>query len=528
MPAVALELGLRAIAAPSDPVDPFVGFRGIQPLFELDETAGKYRTAAARRSFFATQEFARTKPAGGLRIFCLGGSTVLGHPFQPDTAFSAWLAMEISGNDASRSVEVVNCGGISYASYRLRPILEEVLRYEPDAIIVASGHNEFLEDRTYREIKECGRVEAALRRLACSLRTVNLARGIWDRLRSGSGCARTVLPDEVDARLDHESGYAAYHRDNDWHRSVAEHYRHNLLEMVERCRRQGVPIVLVRLGSNLRDCPPFKAEPPVDLPLAEHTRWQNSFELGQRLEPADPAAALAAYRKAEALDATHPLLAFRMARCLDRLGRLAEAKAAYQQACDRDVCPLRMTGPLHDALTSVVDATGAALVDARNLLDDGAPGGIPGNDWYLDHVHPNISGHQRIAEALFERLAALGVCHRSPEWNEPARRAARRRHLDALGERYFAQGKLRVEWLDHWARRDRLREQPADADVAAWLRLGHAQLDFADWPNAQKAYRRGLSAPGSFEILREHAEKLRARGQGACASRLETLLATHK
>ena len=49
-----------------------------------------------------------------------------------------------------RPWQVVNCGGVSYASYRLTPILEEVLTYQPDLMIVCTGHNEFLEARSSR------------------------------------------------------------------------------------------------------------------------------------------------------------------------------------------------------------------------------------------------------------------------------------------------------------------------------------------------------------------------------------------
>ena len=49
---------------------------------------------------------------------------------------------------------MINCGGVSYASYRLGPILDEVLGYEPDLIMLYTGHNEFLEARTYPRLIE--------------------------------------------------------------------------------------------------------------------------------------------------------------------------------------------------------------------------------------------------------------------------------------------------------------------------------------------------------------------------------------
>ena len=96
---------------------------------------------------FRPDGFARENGPKEFRIFCLGGSTVQGSPFAIETAFSTWLELSLQAAEPKRQWDVVNCGGVSYASYRLVPILEEVLGYEPDLIILYTGHNEFLEDR---------------------------------------------------------------------------------------------------------------------------------------------------------------------------------------------------------------------------------------------------------------------------------------------------------------------------------------------------------------------------------------------
>ena len=53
--------------------------------------------------------------------------------------------------DSSRTWEVINAGGISYASYRVALVVKELAAYAPDLFVVYSGHNEFLERRTYSD-----------------------------------------------------------------------------------------------------------------------------------------------------------------------------------------------------------------------------------------------------------------------------------------------------------------------------------------------------------------------------------------
>src|SRR5438067_2010259 len=180
LPLIVLEAGLRVarIGRPNRSADALSGFNRSFPLFERQGAV--YRTARAREPFFCSQEFSVKKPRNGFRIFCLGGSTVHGHPYQSETAFPKWLELELGGSDRTRSYQAINCGGVSYASYRLAPIVKEVLAYQPDLILVMAGENEFLEDRTYQPLKSRSRYRAWIEDQAISLRIVNLGRN-WLR-----------------------------------------------------------------------------------------------------------------------------------------------------------------------------------------------------------------------------------------------------------------------------------------------------------------------------------------------------------
>ncbi|MHB8900880.1 MAG: hypothetical protein ACYC6Y_19195, partial [Thermoguttaceae bacterium] len=136
LPLVLIEGALRALkmASPQAGGADGAGFDASE-VFELDEDDELYRTARNRLLFFDAQQFAAQKPAGTFRIFGLGGSTVYGHPYETGSCFLKWMELELAGRDPSRTYESVNCGGISYASYRLTKVLQEVLRYDPDLVV---------------------------------------------------------------------------------------------------------------------------------------------------------------------------------------------------------------------------------------------------------------------------------------------------------------------------------------------------------------------------------------------------------
>ena len=536
MPFVLLETGLRLadVAKPTRIDDPFVGFSGIHPLFELDEESNVYRTVISRQRFFAQEHFAAKKPENGFRVFCLGGSTVHGRPFEPDTAFSKWMQLELAAVHPKCDIEVVNCGGISYASYRLLPILREVLGYEPDLVVIATGHNEFLEDRTYQAIKARSAFTNTLNDVVYSSHTVTLIRRL---LTSDSGPKASatesteLLTEEVKTRLDTKSGYASYHYDDQWRADVITHFESTIQSMVHHCRDADVPAILIALGSNLRDCPPFKSEHPPGVSAEDLQAWQLAFGNAKAAESKNLEHALELYRKAEAIQAKHALLAYRMARCNDLLDRHDDARDYYRKARQWDVCPLRALDETLAAIPTAVLSNGngadkyAAVIDARDLIEQVSQNNIPGFDWYVDHVHPTTAAHQQIARALVAEIGKMKLFPQSNQLPAPKRRLIYQKHFDQLGETYIRNGGRRIGWLENWARRHKLHSESEPRDAFGYERMGHRYLELGDYESAWQQYATAIGLDTeSLRRLAVHANKLSEQGREQTAAQLRDWL----
>ncbi len=461
------------------------GFGGSN-LFELDEDEEIYTTARHRLLFFGRQEFEAEKPEKTFRIFALGGSTVHGRPYENGSAFLKWMGIELGGRDSTRDYETVNCGGLSYASYRLVTMLKEVLQYDPDLIVVATGHNEFLEDRSYESEKNRSALLRWAGQAGDHLRVVTALRQLLkespeesDESDDGSG-----LEPEVEARLDDQSGYASYHRDDAWRQDVIDQYADSVREMIDLCREASVPLILVNLGDNLRDCPPFKSEHGAGLSAEAFQLWQELYDQGAAFDAVSPSEALAAYKQAETIDDQYALLAFRMARCFDRIGDMKKAAAYYRKARQLDICPLRMVDELHEHLLRIAAETKTPLVDAEALAAANSPDGIPGNNCFMDHVHPDIDSHQQIGRLLADEVEAMGLVEPNGSWSDAQRRRAYRNQFRRLGPVYLANGRRRVGWLENWARRARLDQEGKPVDARGHLHLGKKRLDYGEVDSA--------------------------------------------
>jgi lysophospholipase L1-like esterase len=445
--------------------DPFVGFRSVRPLFVLDESGTRREIAPGRLAFFCPDGFAAGKGPREYRIFCLGGSTVQGRPFAIETSFTTWLELSLEAANPNRRWEVVNCGGVSYASYRLVPILEEVLDYEPDLILLYTGHNEFLEDRTYGHIKELPEIVARPCDLVLKTRTYALLRAGYRRLRGRpedvSLSGRPVLETEVEAMLDYRGGVEQYRRDEKWRRDVVEHFRYNLRRMVDLARNAGVPLVLVNPVCNLRDHPPFKVQHRDGLTPKELGQWETLVSQAADRQGSNVYQAIQLLKQAEAIDDRHAGLHYLMAKCYDAMGEMDHAREAYLRAKEEDVCPLRILEPMNRAVLEVAGQTDTPVVDVRKLFEERSKVGIPGRDLLVDHVHPSVlHGHQLVADALADELVRLGVVRPRAEW-ESSRAESYSQHFGSLSDSYFAIGEERLERVRRWAQGRSRRQRPA-------------------------------------------------------------------
>ena len=441
-------LRFAGIGVPQDLGGPYVGFHEIHPLFEINEDKTRYEIPESRRRFFRPESFAAQKDKKEFRIFCLGGSTVQGRPYAIETSFTSWLELSLKAAHPERTWESVNCGGVSYASYRLVPILKEILNYSPDLIIVYTGHNEFLEERSYQTTKRTPQWMMAIHERISRLHCYELLRATWRK--NDDTATKPDLAAEVDALLDFQGGLEKYKRDEQWHRGVVDHFEHNLRRMIRIANAADVPIMLANPVSNLRDSPPFKSVVDESLSDEERKQFNQLWEKAKNSEWTNLDDKLQLVKSVLEIDDRFPDAHFLLAKIYEAQDDIVNAKAAYIRAKDLDICPLRIVSELQNAIGVVADQTGTPLVDIKKQFEEMEEDGIPGDKTLIDHVHPRIDGHQQIAEAFLREMVRRKLVRLSEGWKARQQELYKQRFA-TLEPAYFPQSVERLRGLKRWA-----------------------------------------------------------------------------
>jgi len=406
--AITLLVPLLALAA-AEVVLRAAGIGALEPLFVPVESAPGYlqpNPAAVQRFFpdpraapdvsIDTTWFPATKAPGTLRLFVQGESSAAGFPYGRFASPGAMLQQRLQRSYPDRNVEVINTGMAAVTSYVLLDFADEIIAQQPDAVIIYTGHNEYL------GIGGVGSTFAsahspALARFVLRLRRLHLYRGL-ERALASLGQDGEPLARAEGTLMSKVARERSIPFDSPLYQRGIDQFEGNLDRMLAKYRAAGVPVYIGTLASNLRDQPPFAS--------------------GTAGEPGGSAAEL-----------------YEQARQLDARGERDAARDAYVAARDHDVLRFRAPEAFNDTIRTVAGRNDAIVVDAQAALAAAARDGIIGNDLMLEHVHPNVEGYFVLATSFYGPItAALGGAE--PVDDATARREIPVTEVDRLNGEY--------------------------------------------------------------------------------------------
>lgn len=429
----AIEVSLRLLGVGAERRhDPFAGFSNIVRMFDLEQRpdgTAVYRTSPARQTRGGEQVFLADKPANGFRAFVVGGSSAVGLPYGYDYAFAGWLDRRLEAELPDLEIEVVNAAVPGYASRRILAVVEELAGYEPDLLIVYSGHNELVARRFYAHLLDMDPVLFRLWTAVASTRLYGVLSDLLGDAESRSGRTIDFEDDDPFEQMFAAGSRLLSERDREELEREASYgemlYRFNLEQMIRSARAAGARVMLLSLSQNYADWAPATRYHGREVGASELQRWRALVAEGEALAPRDCPAALERWNRALAIDDEAADLHWRVASCLRELGRWQEARRHYRLASDRDAGAQGAPTHYNDLLRALAHEHDTLFFDVDALLEHASEHGLVGDDFFVDMLHPNLRAHLLIAEAVGDALAAEGIPRPSAErhagaWKPPS------------------------------------------------------------------------------------------------------------
>ena len=348
--------------------------------------------------------FKEKKSPDTYRIFCLGASAMAGWPHPASERFSTYLDTCLKKIYPDKRIEIINCGAHGFASYRVREVFHQLVPFEPDAVIVWSGNNDFLEDQRFKITK----MQSAINAMANHIKTVqfiknslpkpvldgneiDVANSFWKKAQQQSLelCSDPVLALKV--------------------RQV---YEQSIREITTEAAQNNIKVLLLTVPVNLRDWQPNVSH--CSLEKQDFIDWAKAYNLGRNaLNNGDLKAANSYLKEAVSKEPLHAMSYFLLARSFEMLNDTVTALQNYILAKDLDYNPFRAVTDFNESIRKIAtNDQNAILFDAEKLFQDYGSRGIPGFDLFLDYVHPTRNGNLILASELgdfFRQKNLLGL-----------------------------------------------------------------------------------------------------------------------
>ena len=452
------------------------------------------------------------KGAGTYRIFLLGESAALGDP-RPAYGMGRYLETLLSERFPETEFVVVCVAMTAINSHAILPIARECVRHQGDLWVIYMGNNEMV--GPFGAATVFGRQVPGMVsiRLTLALKRTRLGQAIESMIRKwkgGSGglwsgmgmfAEQQVAPDDPRRQVVHR------------------HFARNLEEILGLAVKAGCPVVLRTVSGNLRDCAPFASVHPTAMTSEAKAEFDALCREAATHEAAgDLDAALACYRRAKELDGTYAELDFRLGHCQMRRTNVVEAREAFKRACDLDGLPFRADSTMNGLIREAAgrhQGGKVRLVVSDEVLGGEAVGGVPGAEFFFEHVHLNFAGNYRLgrmlAEAIESSLPASITRGRAAEW--ATQEACERR----LGVTDWNRAGVLEDVLRRLQAAPFTRQANHQAQLDLWRgewRLLKDRLTPERAAEAQTVYRDALlRAPRDHRLYEGYAEFLEATGR---------------
>lgn len=319
------------------------------------------------------------KPRDVTRIFVFGESAAFGDP-EPAFGLPRVLQATLSLRHPGMKFEVVNAAMTAINSHVIVPIARDCVRADGDIWVVYMGNNEVVGPFGAGTVFGSQSLPLPLIHATLALKATRLGQMIdtvsehWQKTpadKSDWGGMLMFTGQQVpqdDRRL----------------ANVYRSFEKNLADIIRTGRDSGAGVVVSTVAVNLKDCPPFAGRDA-----------ESEYSLGRRLlAQGDMAGAQDALNKARDLDT----LRFR---CDSRLNELVRKVAASRES------------------------DGILLADAEHAFAAASPDGLPGWDFFYEHVHLTFEGNCLLARTLAEQIDKLLPRNTTAGWPTAAECARR-------------------------------------------------------------------------------------------------------
>jgi len=315
------------------------------------------------------QKFSAIKSKNTFRIFCLGGSTTAGFPYEMNVPYPQQLKFILEDNFPEKKIEIINLGLSAINSFTILDWIPQIINHEPDLIIIYMGHNEY-----YGAYGVGSKISftnnGLLVRFALKLKNLHsflmlekiLSFSIAKIENKSNGTLMEQISNKKEIPIDSKLRQKVYNN-----------FDKNLEIILNDITNNNIPVIISTLTSNLLDQAPFGKNGTDDSESMESIEFYNEgidFFANQNYD---------------------------------------SSKICLNKARDLDEIPFRADKKINQIIKKKSNDFKIERLDMDEIFEENSKGGIPGSNLFSDHLHPNPKGYALMAYSLYKKIIHMGL-----------------------------------------------------------------------------------------------------------------------
>jgi tetratricopeptide (TPR) repeat protein len=366
------------------------------------EASKKYFTNQAIATTGNEELFKKEKDANTMRIFVLGESTTIGFPYFHNGSFHRWLKYRLMRTFPDKNFEIINLSLTAVNSYTVLGFAKEAVHYQPDAVFIYAGHNEYYGTLGVASTENIGGNPFMIK-MVLKLRELKVVQLITNLYEKTAGLFRNTKNKSGETRMQLMVANGEIPYQSKLYNRGVEQFRYNMDEALSIFNKEHIPVFISNLVSNEKDLKPFIS---LQADSIKFPAFKTNFENGVKaFDAKDFPAAYNFFKEANKIYNKHALCNYYLGRLVYMQGDFNQAGKYFAMAKDLDGLRFRAPGEMNDIIDRLcVKYHDAYLVDTKTAFENWSADHLIGDSLILEHVHPNLTGYALISEAFYDAM----------------------------------------------------------------------------------------------------------------------------
>ncbi|MCW8961057.1 MAG: hypothetical protein OQK29_05790 [Ignavibacteriaceae bacterium] len=333
------------------------------------EIASRYFFTIRNLPFSVESFIYKEKKKNSFRIFVLGASSGAGYPYLSSASFSKFIRKKLEILYPEKVIEVCNISMSAINSYTIRDLVQEVLKKNPDLILIYLGHNEYYGALGVGSLESLGSSRFIVNTTLWlnKFKTVELLRNFIKTILGIFSSAKESTSGTMMAQMAKDK-LIEYNSDIYW--KGIKQFEGNLHDILQICKESNIPVITSTLACNLKDQKPFVSVKDSKYPSAD----EEFFEAKEKLD----------------------------------LNEIDSARSLFIYAKELDALRFRAPEEINRVIIRLCEKIGYPFIKSDSLLNVASNDGIVGDNLITDHLHPNVRGYQIIGNSFFGAMKKNG------------------------------------------------------------------------------------------------------------------------